>query len=465
MNLIKVKRCGTVKGRSCLNGSKQRRYLGPDESVASPTVSIEGLMASLVIDAYEDRDVVIFDVPGAYLHAELPKDNLILMKLKDEFVDIMCKVNPDYYKYIRHEKGRKVLYLRVLRALYGCIQSALLWYNLFTETPQDMGFVINPYDRCVANKTVNGKQLTIVWYVDDCKISHEDPTVVTELINNLKKQFGDLKVSRGRTHNFLGINFEIMKNKSIEMNMKEQILEAIEAFGEPITKTATSPAKVHLFEVREDDQALSEEKAEVFHLVVMKLLYIMKRVRPDIETTVAFLSTRVSCSTLDDWYKLKRCLEFLNGTLNDKRIIGADGLYMLYTWVDAAYAVHQNMHSHTGGCMSFGLGTIHAKSSKQKLNTKNSSEAELVGVSEYMTYNIWLINFLHEQGYQINPNILLQDNQSAIRMEKNGRNSCTGNSRHIDIRYFLSRIVSIKTRSLYNIVQLDKCLPISLPKL
>ena len=70
-------------------------------------------------------------------------------------------------------------------------------------------------------------------------------------------------------------------------------------------------------------------------------------------------------------------------TLDDKRIIGANGLSSLQTWIDAAYAVHPNMRSHTGGCMSLGVGTLHAKSSKQKLNNKSSTEAELVGVSEY----------------------------------------------------------------------------------
>ena len=80
--------------------------------------------------------------------------------------------------------------------------------------------------------------------------------------------------------------------------------------------------------------------------------------------------------------------------------------------------------------MSLGWGTIHNKSSKQKLNTKSSTEAEIVGVSEYIPYNIWLVNFLNEQGYKIQHNIVYQDNESAIRMEKNGRNSCTGNSRH-----------------------------------
>ena len=57
-------------------------------------------------------------------------------------------------------------------------------------------------------------------------------------------------------------------------------------------------------------------------------------------------------------------------------------------------------------------------------------------MSEYLPYNIWIRNFLIEQGYEVNENTMFQDNQSAIRMEINGRNSCTGNSRHIDIRYF-----------------------------
>jgi len=86
--------------------------------------------------------------------------------------------------------------------------------------------------------------------------------------------------------------------------------------------------------------------------------------------------------------------------------------------------------------MSFGLGTLHARSTKQKLNTKSSTEAEIVGMSDYLPFNIWLRMFLEEQGYFLTNNIVYQDNQSAIRMERNGRNSCTGNSRHVDIRYF-----------------------------
>lgn len=126
----------------------------------------------------------------------------------------------------------------------------------------------------------------------------------------------------------------------------------------------------------------------------------------------------------------------MHHTADDVRIVGADDLGKLFTWVDASYAVHPNMRSHTGGGMSMGTGVLHAKSSKQKLNTKSSTEAELVGVSDYVPYNIYMVNFMKAQGYALAENVLYQDNQSAMKMEKNGRNSCTGNSRHVDIRYF-----------------------------
>ena len=64
------------------------------------------------------------------------------------------------------------------------------------------------------------------------------------------------------------------------------------------------------------------------------------------------------------------------------------------------------MRSQTGGTMSFGWGVLHGRSSKQKLNTKSSTEAELVGMSEYLPYNIWLLNFLHAQGCKVHSNIL-----------------------------------------------------------
>ena len=165
-------------------------------------------------------------------------------------------------------------------------------------------------------------------------------------------------------------------------------------------------------------------------------MFIGKRGRPDLEPYIAYLCTRVSKSDENDWNKLKRVLQFAKQTVDDKRVIGAKNLTELYTWVDAAYAVHHDMKSQTGGSMSFGDGMIHCKSSKQKLNTKSSTESELVGISDYLPYNLWMKMFLEEQGYSLKSNTLFQDNQSTIKMGTNGRTSCTGNSRHINVRYF-----------------------------
>ena len=327
----------------------------------------------------------------------------------------------------------------MLQAIYGCIESALLWYNFYSTTLENEGFKINPYDRCVANKIINGKQCTIAWYVDDNKISHVDENVVTKVIDMVKGYFGDLVLTRGKAHTFLGIKFKITDDKKVEMSMKNQIQEGIdmiESCGEELDTDVMSPAAKHLFMVNEDAERLPEKQRETFHSITAKMLFITKRVRPDLEPTVAFLCTRVTESSIDDWKKLKRMMGFAKKTIDDVRIVGATSLTELFTWIDAAYAVHPNMRSQTGGAMSMGIGIIHGRSSKQKLNTKSSTEAELVVTSEYLPYNIWLIYFLRHQGYEILDNVLYQDNQSAIRMGKNGRNSCTGNSRHIDIRYF-----------------------------
>ena len=89
--------------------------------------------------------------------------------------------------------------------------------------------------------------------------------------------------------------------------------------------------------------------------------------------------------------------------------------------------------------MSLGRGAVMCKSSKQKLNTKSSTEAELVGASDYLPNTIWAKMFLESQGYILQDNRFLQDNQSAIKLEINGRASCGQKSRHIDIRYFFMK--------------------------
>jgi hypothetical protein len=299
-----------------------------------------------------------------------------------------------------------------------------------------MGFVLNPYDACVANKMVDHKQCTIAWFVDDNKISHVDTAVVTGIIEKIEERFGKMTVTRGKKHTFLGMDITYREDGTASILMKDHLKDAINGIKESVTKTATTPARKDLFDIDETSDLLNSVKSEDFHSVVSLLLFVSKRGRLDIELAISFLCTRVSCSTEQDWKKLKRVLEYLNGTLDECLILGADDITRMNTWVDASYAVHKDMKSHTGGAVSFGRGAVMSKSSKQKLNTKSSTESELVGASDYLPYPIWAKKFLHGQGYGLKENNFHQDNQSTIRFCKNGRKSCGPNSRHIDIRYF-----------------------------
>ena len=102
--------------------------------------------------------------------------------------------------------------------------------------------------------------------------------------------------------------------------------------------------------------------------------------RPDIDPTVAFLCKRVTNSNKDDWKKLERLLVVLKNTIDDKRYIRVFDVDSLYTWIDAAYDVHLDMKIHTGEAISFGRGMLHCCSVNQNINTKISTEAEIVGL-------------------------------------------------------------------------------------
>ena len=119
---------------------------------------------------------------------------------KDRAFDIMCKVNLEYIKLIQKENGQNVMHLQMTKALYRCLQLVLLWYNLFHSTLEDMGFVLNKYDPCVANKMINGKQFTIGWWVDDNAMTHVDMEGMNDIIDGIKDKIEKMTITRGDWH-------------------------------------------------------------------------------------------------------------------------------------------------------------------------------------------------------------------------------------------------------------------------
>jgi hypothetical protein len=164
----------------------------------------------------------------------------------------------------------------------------------------------------------------------------------------------------------------------------------------------------------------------------------MKRSRPDVEFTNTFLMTRVHEPNREDWHKFMRMMSWIKTTQDDLRTVGADDLLHMLTMTDSAHAVHDDMRGHTGQIITMGTGVLDQKASKQKMNTRSSTDCELVGTSEGLPKNIYFEMFMEEQGYKLESNVLAKDNESEIKILKNGRDSCTSNMKHVAIKQFWS---------------------------
>ena len=168
----------------------------------------------------------------------------------------------------------------------------------------------------------------------------------------------------------------------------------------------------------------------------MKVMFLCKRARPDIEPAVSYLSTRTSKPNESDWLKLLRMMSFLKGTRDDVLTLEVSDLQVLFWYVDAAFVVHQDMKSHTGIIFTLGKGAIISGSTKQKVNSRSSTKAELNAVDEKLSKIIRTKKILESQGFKIKLNIIFQDNTSTIKLQENGKVSSGKRTRHFDIKLF-----------------------------
>jgi len=319
-------------------------------------------MLTATIDAYEGRDVMTADVPNVFIQTELTNEEdgkeRIIMKIAGVIVDMLVNISPDLYTgHVVYENGKKVMYVSVLRAIYGMLISAILFYRKFWKDLEEIDFIFNPYDSCVANRIINGKQHTIRFHVDNLMSSHKDKKVNDEFLQWLNTKYGDLgkvTATRANIHDYLGMKFEY-GNKEVKINMIEYVTNMLKEFPLKFKKDDKAPNLATTDMFKEDNsKKLNTHEKELFHRFTAKALFLCKRARPDIQPIVAALCTRVKSPGKNDWNKLVRLMKYLNGTRTDKLILSTDkGIYNVEWYIDAAFAVHPDFKSHTGGVMRF----------------------------------------------------------------------------------------------------------------
>ena len=101
----------------------------------------------------------------------------------------------------------------------------------------------------------------------------------------------------------------------------------------------------------------------------------------------------------------------------------ADDTNSLTWYIDAAFAVHHDMKSHTGAVFTMGKGAILSSSTKQKVNSCSSTESEVIGVDDKIAKVLWMKRFLEWQGFAVKLNLIYQDNTSSMKLKENGKTS------------------------------------------
>ena len=300
---LKQKCDDSIKGRMVTDGSKQHTSI-MKEDATSPTVALESVLLMAMIDAAEGWDVATIDILNAFVQTRLDDNSdKVLMRLRGKLTKLMVKVAPEIYsKYVSVDsKGELVLYVHLLNALYGIMKVALLYYKCFVRDITVIGFKLNPYDPCVANKIVHGKQLTIAWHVDDLKVSHKKYQVVSRMVKWLKAKYEQLfedsssamTITHGKIHDYLGMQLDFSMPGEVKVTMIPYVKEIVTLFEQydNSTKTAKTPASEFLFKMRKDVKVLLEKQVAIFHTFVVKNLFASKRAQPDISVAVAFLCT------------------------------------------------------------------------------------------------------------------------------------------------------------------------------
>ena len=172
-----MKRDGDIKTRGVANGSFQRVYTDKD-TCSSPTPDFYAFKYMIAMIAREGRDCATVDLPGFFLQTKSEENSTLLLKLTGAVALLLVESDEaKWRKHLQIDNGKWVIYVRCDKAIYGTMNAALLAYKKLAKLFTEWSFVMNPYDPCVWNKMIDGKQMSIMFHIDDLLLSFSDPDI------------------------------------------------------------------------------------------------------------------------------------------------------------------------------------------------------------------------------------------------------------------------------------------------
>jgi hypothetical protein len=300
-------------------GDGQNKDEIPERLRSVPTTATSSVNTVASIAAARNMEVATVDVKQAYLNADMEGE--VFMWIPEPIASVLCEREPSFKPFLHTNKqGQGRVLVQLLKAQYGCVESARLWYEHISKAIMEQGFQINPFDQCIFQRRSGDTWTYITLYVDDLMIVSDEISMVDEVIEKLTAKYTDLTVHRGKVEDYLGMRFDFSKKGEVFISMETYITEVLKGTG--IEDTADTPAASDLFEIDEESPPLSNPERENFHRKVAQCLYAVTRTRPDASLPVIFLTTRVIAPTIQDQTKLNRIFQWHQRVRNISRIIG-----------------------------------------------------------------------------------------------------------------------------------------------
>ena len=406
------------KARLCARGDRWQDALGVETYAG--TVKSESIKLLLGIAAEEDMEISCVDVATAFLHSPLPPDQVIYMRRPIGLTDA------DMPEIVELDK-----------CLYGLPQASNRFREHSDNTLRALGFTPTISDPCVYVLYKNGGRVYALIHVDDIGLIGS----TTDLLSYVKKGLSaTYTLKETDMSNYLGMHIvRDRPHRSITLYQTGYIASVLEKYASDIPFLESPPSTPMLTVTgipAQPSLLLSTPQIVAYQGMVGSLMYLASQTRPDILYAVCAHARYSKSPTVDNREGVIRILQYIKNTPNlGLRLHSGEGI-VLYATVDASYACHTDLKSHTGCTLHLGRtsGSVFSLSKKQTVTADSSTVAELIAAHLAAHEIMWARNFLLELGFpQLNPTTLFEDNLSTISLIVNKGNG--QRSKHINLRY------------------------------
>jgi hypothetical protein len=407
-------------------GRGDRYDIDLDIPTYAGTVSSESLRLLIALSAEHDLEMESIDVKTAFLYPLLDESEVIYMRRPKGLTD--ADMPP---------------IIRLRKCIYGLPQAAEKFRQHSDKTIRDMGFKPLISDACVYVKYFGSQFAYIAAHVDDFAIASNSQDFLNQIKVTLAKTYEISIVSD--MHSYCGLHLvRDRANRTIDLLQTAYAKSTCVKFGIdipldqcPLTPMVTAETYYSSKNVALD-VLLTDKEITIYRSMVGCLLYLAKQTRADILFAVCYHARFSRVPTRRHHHGVIRILQYIFGTLHlGLRFKSVNGITLLAT-VDASYASHSDLKSHTGCTLHIGedSGSFLSVTEKQSITADSSTVAEFIAGHTVAKKIMWARNFLSELGplfAQSLPSVVYEDNQSTIHLFNKQSNA--HKTKHIALRY------------------------------